>query len=192
MNIILLGPPGAGKGTQAEYISKKFDLNKVSTGDLFRENIKNNSPLGQKANEFVNSGKLVPDQIVTDMINNWLISNTDNWLLDGFPRTINQAKSLNQILKSCNQILNLVLLISVPNNMLVDRLLERQKIEKRSDDNMETIQVRINTYEEETKPLITYYQKDNILSEIDGSQSISNVSISIEKELSNIKKKINN
>ena len=156
MNIILLGPPGAGKGTQAEYISKKFDLNKVSTGDLFRENIKNNSPLGQKANEFVNSGKLVPDQIVTDMINNWLISNTDNWLLDGFPRTINQAKSLNQILKSCNQILNSVLLISVPNNMLVDRLLERQKIEKRSDDNMETIQVRINTYEEETKPLITY------------------------------------
>ncbi len=192
MNIILLGPPGAGKGTQAEYISKKFDLNKVSTGDLFRENIKNNSPLGQKANEFVNSGKLVPDQIVTDMINNWLISNTDNWLLDGFPRTINQAKSLNQILKSCNQILNSVLLISVPNNMLVDRLLERQKIEKRSDDNMETIQVRINTYEEETKPLITYYQKDNILSEIDGSQSISNVSISIEKELANIKKKINN
>jgi len=192
MNIILLGPPGAGKGTQAEYISKKFDLNKVSTGDLFRENIKNNSPLGQKANEFVNSGKLVPDQIVTDMINNWLISNTDNWLLDGFPRTINQAKSLNQILKSCNQILNSVLLISVPNNMLVDRLLERQKIEKRSDDNMETIQVRINTYEEETKPLITYYQQENILSEIDGSQSISNVSISIEKELSNIKKKINN
>jgi len=192
MNIILLGPPGAGKGTQAEYISKKFDLNKVSTGDLFRENIKNNTPLGQKANEFVTSGKLVPDQIVTDMINNWLISNTDNWLLDGFPRTINQAKSLNQILKSCNQILNSVLLISVPNNMLVDRLLERQKIEKRSDDNMETIQVRINTYEEETKPLITYYQKDNILSEIDGSQSISNVSISIEKELSNIKKKINN
>ena len=192
MNIILLGPPGAGKGTQAEYISKKFDLNKVSTGDLFRENIKNNSPLGQKANEFVNSGKLVPHQIVTDMINNWLISNTDNWLLDGFPRTINQAKSLNQILKSCNQILNSVLLISVPNNMLVDRLLERQKIEKRSDDNMETIQVRINTYEEETKPLITYYQQENILSEIDGSQSISNVSISIEKELANIKKKINN
>ena len=192
MNIILLGPPGAGKGTQAEYISKKFDLNKVSTGDLFRENIKNNSPLGQKANEFVNSGKLVPDQIVTDMINNWLISNTDNWLLDGFPRTINRAKSLNQILKSCNQILNSVLLISVPNNMLVDRLLERQKIEKRSDDNMETIQVRINTYEEETKPLITYYQQENILSEIDGSQSISNVSISIEKELANIKKKINN
>ena len=192
MNIILLGPPGAGKGTQAEYISKKFDLNKVSTGDLFRENIKNNSPLGQKANEFVNSGKLVPDQIVTDMINNWLISNTDNWLLDGFPRTINQAKSLNQILKSCNQILNSVLLISVPNNMLVDRLLERQKIEKRSDDNMETIQVRINTYEEETKPLITHYQQENILSEIDGSQSISNVSISIEKELANIKKKINN
>lgn len=192
MNIILLGPPGAGKGTQAEYISKKFDLNKVSTGDLFRENIKNNSPLGQKANEFVNSGKLVPDQIVTDMINNWLISNTDNWLLDGFPRTINQAKSLNQILKSCNQILNSVLLISVPNNMLVDRLIERQKIEKRSDDNMETIQVRINTYEEETKPLITYYQQENILSEIDGSQSISNVSISIEKELANIKKKINN
>ena len=79
------------------------------------------SMLAIAAKKFVNSGKLVPDQIVTDMINNWLISNTDNWLLDGFPRTINQAKSLNQILKSCNQILNSVLLISVPNNMLVDR-----------------------------------------------------------------------
>tara|TARA_B100000686_G_scaffold267648_1_gene282889 strand:+ start:249 stop:827 length:579 start_codon:yes stop_codon:yes gene_type:complete len=192
MNIILLGPPGAGKGTQAEYISKTFNLNKVSTGDLFRENIKNNTPLGQKANEFVTSGKLVPDQIVTDMINNWLISNSNNWLLDGFPRTINQATSLNQILESCNQTLDLVLLISVPNNMLIDRLIERQKIEKRSDDNIETIKVRINTYEEETKPLITYYHQENILTEIDGSQSISNVSISIEKELSNIKKKINN
>tara|TARA_B100000073_G_scaffold101022_2_gene80448 strand:- start:4698 stop:5267 length:570 start_codon:yes stop_codon:yes gene_type:complete len=189
MNIILLGPPGAGKGTQAEYISKTFNLNKVSTGDLFRENIKNNTPLGQKANEFVTSGKLVPDQIVTDMINNWLTANNNNWLLDGFPRTINQATSLNQILESCNQILDSVLLISVPNNILIDRLVERQKIEKRSDDNIETIQVRINTYEEETKPLITYYQKDNILSEIDGSQSISNVSISIEKELSNIERK---
>lgn len=191
MNIILVGPPGAGKGTQAELISNKFDLNKVSTGDLFRENIKNNTELGRKANEYVNSGKLVPDQIVTDMISDWLSSN-DNWLLDGFPRTVKQAKSLDDILSSQNKVLNSVLLIDVPNHVLVKRLLERQKIEKRTDDNPQTIQVRIDTYEQETSLLIEYYNELGLLTKINGSQSIEDVSVNIEKELLNIKKKINN
>ncbi len=188
MNIILVGPPGAGKGTQAEFISNKFNLNKVSTGDLFRENIKNNTELGKKANEYVNSGKLVPDQIVTDMISDWLSSN-DNWLLDGFPRTVKQAKSLDDILSSQNKVLNSVLLIDVPNHLLVNRLLERQKIEKRSDDDPNTIQVRIDTYEQETSLLIEHYNELGLLTKINGSQSISNVSVNIEKELLNIKKK---
>ena len=191
MNIILVGPPGAGKGTQAEFISNKFNLNKVSTGDLFRENIKKNTELGRKANEYVNSGKLVPDQIVTDMISDWLSSN-NNWLLDGFPRTVKQAKSLDNILSSQNKVLNSVLLIDVPNPLLVDRLLERQKIEKRTDDNPQTIQVRIDTYEQETSLLIEYYNELGLLTKINGSQSITDVSVSIEKELLNIKKKINN
>ena len=191
MNVILVGPPGAGKGTQAEFISNEFNLNKISTGDLFRENIKNNSELGKKANEYVNSGKLVPDQIVTEMISDWLSSN-NNWLLDGFPRTIKQAKSLNNILNSQKKILNSVLLIEVPNHLLVKRLLERQKIEKRSDDDPQTIQVRIDTYEQETSLLIEYYNKLGLLTKINGSQSISDVSVNIEKKLLNIKKKINN
>ncbi len=191
MNIILVGPPGAGKGTQAEFISNKFDLNKVSTGDLFRENIKKNTELGRKANEYVNSGKLVPDQIVTDMISDWLSSN-DNWLLDGFPRTVKQAKSLDDILSSQNKVLNSVLLIDVPNHLLVNRLLERQKIEKRTDDDPQTIQVRIDTYEQETSLLIEYYNELGLLTKINGSQNIADVSVNIEKELLNIKKKINN
>ena len=191
MNVILVGPPGAGKGTQAEFISNEFNLNKISTGDLFRENIKNNSELGKKANEYVNSGKLVPDQIVTEMISEWLSSN-NNWLLDGFPRTIKQAKSLDNILNSQKKILNSVLLIEVPNHLLVERLLERQKIEKRSDDDPHTIQVRIDTYEQETSLLIEYYNRLGLLTKIDGSQSISDVSVNIEKKLLNIKKKINN
>jgi len=191
MNVILVGPPGAGKGTQAEFISNEFNLNKISTGDLFRENIKNNSELGKKANEYVNSGKLVPDQIVTEMISEWLSSN-NNWLLDGFPRTIKQAKSLDNILNSQKKILNSVLLIEVPNHLLVERLLERQKIEKRSDDDPQTIQVRIDTYEQETSLLIEYYNKLGLLTKINGSQSISEVSVNIEKKLLNIKKKINN
>jgi adenylate kinase len=164
MNIILLGPPGAGKGTQADFISNKFG----------------------------NSGKLVPDTIVTEMIENWLFQNNKNWILDGFPRTINQAESLDKILSSNNQILNIVLLISVQNNILENRLIDRQSIENRSDDNIKTIKIRINTYEQETKPLISYYKKSGLLSEIDGSLSISEVSSNIKNKLVNIKNKINN
>jgi adenylate kinase len=192
MNIILVGPPGAGKGTQADFIANKFELSKVSTGDLFRDNIKNETELGNKANEYVNSGKLVPDTIVTDMIENWLLQNNKNWILDGFPRTINQAESLDKILNSNNQILNIVLLISVPNNILENRLLDRQSTENRSDDNIKTIKIRIDTYEQETKPLISYYRKTGLLSEIDGSLSIPEVSSKIKNKLINIKNKINN
>jgi adenylate kinase len=192
MNIILVGPPGAGKGTQADFIANKFCLSKVSTGDLFRDNIKNGTELGNKANEYVNSGKLVPDTIVTDMIGNWLLQNNKNWIIDGFPRTINQAESLDKILNSNNQILNIVLLISVQNNILENRLLDRQSIENRSDDNIKTIKIRIDTYEQETKPLISYYKKTGLLSEIDGSLSISEVSSNIKNKLIDIKNKINN
>lgn len=192
MNIILIGPPGAGKGTQADFIAKKFALSRVSTGDLFRDNIQNETELGNKANEYVNSGKLVPDTIVTEMIEKWLLQNNENWILDGFPRTINQAESLDNILNSNTQILNIVLLISVPNNILENRLLDRQSIENRSDDNIETIKIRIDTYEQETKPLISYYKKTGLLSEIDGSLSISEVSSKIKNKLINIENKINN
>lgn len=192
MNIILIGPPGAGKGTQADFIANKFALSKVSTGDLFRDNIQNETELGNKANEYVNSGKLVPDTIVTEMIEKWLLQNNENWILDGFPRTINQAESLDNILNSNTQILNIVLLISVPNNILENRLLDRQSIENRSDDNIETIKIRIDTYEQETKPLISYYKKTGLLSEIDGSLSISEVSSKIKNKLINIENKINN
>ena len=128
---------------------------------------------------------------MTDMISDWLSSN-NNWLLDGFPRTVKQAKSLDNILSSQNKVLNSVLLIDVPNPLLVDRLLERQKIEKRTDDDPQTIKVRIDTDEQETSLLIEYYNELGLLTKINGSQSIADVSVNIEKELLNIKKKINN
>ena len=144
MRIILLGPPGAGKGTQAENISNNFNIKKISTGDLFRSHIKKNTELGKIANEYYVKGELVPDKIPTDMVKEWIINQTDNeWLLDGFPRNINQAESLTNILSTINSNIDTVFLINVDTELLIQRLLNRQTIEKRADDNLDTIKQNI-------------------------------------------------
>ena len=120
MRIILLGPPGAGKGTQAENISNNFNIKKISTGDLFRSHIKKNTELGKIAKEYYVKGDLVPDKIPTDMVKEWIFNQTDTgWLLDGFPRNIKQAESLNRILDSINSNIDAVLLINVNTELLI-------------------------------------------------------------------------
>ena len=186
MRIILLGPPGAGKGTQAENISNNFNIKKISTGDLFRSHIKENTDLGKIAKDYYVKGDLVPDKIPTDMVKEWMLNQTDNgWLLDGFPRNINQAESLNRILYSMSTNIDTVLLINVNTELLIKRLLNRQTIEKREDDNLNTIKNRIPIYEKETNPLIDFYNEKKILYKIDGNNSIESVFDEIKNHLKN-------
>ena len=186
MRIILLGPPGAGKGTQAENISNNFNIKKISTGDLFRSHIKENTELGKIANEYYVKGELVPDKIPTDMVKEWILNQTNNgWLLDGFPRNINQAESLTNILSSINSNIETVFLINLDTELLIQRLLNRQTIEKRADDNIDTIKNRISIYEKETNPLIDFYNEKKILYKIDGNNSVKSVFNEIKKHLKN-------
>ena len=184
MRIILLGPPGAGKGTQAGYISKNFNIKKISTGDLVRSHIKENTELGKIANEYYIKGNLVPDKIPTNMVKEWILNQIDSkWLIDGFPRNINQAESLNNILSSVNSNINTVLFINVDTKLLIERLLNRQSIENRSDDNLETIKNRISIYEKETSPLIGFYNDKKLLYKINGNKPIKSVYQEIENYL---------
>ena len=186
MRIILLGPPGAGKGTQAENISNNFNIEKISTGDLFRSHIKENTELGKIANEYYVKGDLVPDKIPTEMVKDWLLNQTENgWLLDGFPRNINQAESLNKILNTISSNIDTVFLINVNTELLIERLLSRQTIENRTDDNLDTIKNRISIYQKETNPLIDYYNQKKILYKIDGNNSIKSVFRKIKNHLKN-------
>ena len=186
MRIILLGPPGAGKGTQAGYISKNFNIQKISTGDLVRSHIKENTELGKIANEYYLKGDLVPDKIPTNMVKEWILNQIDSkWLLDGFPRNINQAESLNNILSSINSNIDTVLLINVNTELLIERLLNRQNIENRSDDNLETIRNRISIYEKETSPLIDFYNDKKLLYKINGNKPIKSVYQEIKNYLKN-------
>ena len=200
MRYIILGPPGAGKGTQAEKITEKFGIVHISTGDIFRENIKNNTELGKKAKEYTSAGKLVPDELVCDLVNDRL-SKADaqkGFLLDGFPRTVYQAESLEKFLKSNNISLDLVINVDVPKDILVERAVTRRVCEKckatyniksnpskvegicdkcsgkliqREDDTKEVMQDRIKVYNDSTKPLIEYYTKKGKLKTVDGQKN---------------------
>ncbi|MCB0272922.1 MAG: adenylate kinase [Bdellovibrionales bacterium] len=176
MNIVLLGAPGAGKGTQAERISSQYHLKHISTGDLFRFEVSNKTELGQKASSYMDRGELVPDEIVVAMIQHHIPQN-QGFLLDGFPRTIEQAKSLDQMLEKKDLRIDFVVCVDVPKNVLVERLLSRG----RSDDNLETIENRLEVYQRQTKPLISFYQDKELLHSIDGSQTVENVFAQIEQ-----------
>ena len=163
-------------------------IKKISTGDLVRSHIKENTELGKIANEYYIKGDLVPDKIPTNMVKEWILNQIDSkWLIDGFPRNINQAESLNNILSSVNSNINTVLFINVDTKLLIERLLNRQSIENRSDDNLETIKNRISIYEKETSPLIGFYNDKKLLYKINGNKPIKSVYQEIENYL--IKKK---
>ena len=177
--LLFIGPPGAGKGTQANLFCKKYALEHLSTGDLLRDEVNSGSVLGIKAAEIMNKGELVSDELVLSIVEGRLVNINEGWLLDGFPRNVNQANSLKNLLEKINQPLEGVILIKVADDYLIKRLVERG----RQDDNEQVITNRLKIYREKTSPLIDLYKKQGILKEIEGNADIDVVFSCIEKSL---------
>ena len=177
MILVLFGPPGAGKGTQAEGLKDKLNLLHLSTGDILREEVSSQSELGVLAKKFMDAGELVTDDLIIGMIKNKILSEDSGkgFLLDGFPRTISQAEALDEMLSLNNLKVNNVVSLEVEDSILIERLLSRG----RSDDNEETIKNRLDVYKNQTLPIKEYYRSSNILVEIKGDDSIEVVSANI-------------
>ena len=191
MIIILFGPPGAGKGTQAQRLVDKYNLKQLSTGDMLREAIAEGSELGKKASSIMDRGELVPDDIILSMIKDKLRkSGSEGFIFDGFPRNLEQAKELDEILHELKLRLDLVIEIVVNDEVLINRIENRAKESKnaRSDDNEEVLKKRMNVYHESTEMIKPYYLDQKKLVEIDGMRSIEQVSSDIEGQLLNIEK----
>jgi adenylate kinase len=181
--LIFLGPPGAGKGTQAKRLSQLYDIPHISTGDILREAIAEQTSLGQQAQSYMDRGLLVPDDLILDLIKERL-SQADaktGWVLDGFPRNVHQASFLGELLKELNQVADYELYLEVPNEVLFPRLLERAKKEGRKDDNEETILRRLQVYERDTMPVVDFYRQNGNLKSINGDRSMEEVSKSLQE-----------
>ena len=177
--LLFIGPPGAGKGTQANLFCSKYGLDHLSTGDLLRDEVSSGSLLGIKAADVMNKGELVSDELVLSIVEGRLVNIKKGWLLDGFPRNVNQANSLKKLLDKINQPLEAVISIKIADDYLMKRLLARG----REDDNEEVISNRLKIYREKTSPLIDLYSKQGILVGIDGNADIDVVFSCIEKAL---------
>ena len=204
LRAVLLGPPGAGKGTQAVRLVEKYEIPHISTGDIFRKNIKEGTELGKKAQEYMNAGALVPDELVVDLVKDRLQQDDckNGFLLDGFPRTIFQAEKLDEFLSESNLKMDIVINLKVEKEALIKRLTGRKvckdcgvsyhivnippkkegvcdicggELIQRKDDNIETVENRINVYEEQTAPLIGYYKEAGSLVDFDGEASLDEV-----------------
>jgi len=178
LNLVLFGPPGAGKGTQAEFLINAFGLDHLSTGDLLRSEIAAGTQLGLEAKSFMEKGELVPDAVVIGMIKSKLDSNGENkgFIFDGFPRTVDQAKALDNLLNENGTPISAMLSLEVDKQELIDRLLSRGKVSGRADDqDQSVIENRINVYNEKTLPLIQYYKPQGKHFGIDGMGSIEDI-----------------
>ena len=177
-NFVLFGKPGSGKGTQAEHLSEKYKLYHISTGDLFRKNISQNSNLGLLAQSYMDKGELVPDEVTIKMLENEIKENTQSkgFLFDGFPRTIAQAESLDKFLKSIDMQINATIALDVDEEELISRIIDRGKTSNRSDDqDIEKIQNRFNEYNIKTSTLSKYYKDQKKFFEVDGSGTVDEI-----------------
>ena len=182
MNIILFGPPGAGKGTQSKYLVNKLNAFQISTGDLLREEIKKNSNIGKAITNDMKNGKFISDDIVNKLIEN-LISDPqkkNKLIFDGYPRSLSQAKNLEALLKNSNQSIDLILFLNVDKETILKRLEKRKIIENRSDDDTNTIVSRYEKYMETTQPVLNFYSKNPNFKEIDGSLEIEEITRKID------------
>ena len=184
MNLIIFGPPGAGKGTQSDFIVNKYDLYQLSTGKVLRSEIKNKTELGKQISSIINSGTLVSDDVVKKLVENFLSDKKykNKLIFDGYPRNLTQAKTLDELLIKYGQKLDLVLKLSVSLETIKKRISERRTLEKRADDYEDIAIKRYETYEKSTEPVIEYYKKLNLLKVIDGERSIDQIN----KEISDI------
>ena len=182
MNIILFGPPGAGKGTQSKYLVNKLNNFQVSTGDILREEIKNNSEIGQQITNIMNEGKFVSDEIVNELIEKIIYEpqKKDKLIFDGYPRSLSQAKYLDLLLDNSNQKINHIFFLNVNKDTIIERIEKRKTLENRSDDNTDTILKRYDTYMETTRPVLDYYSKNPNFHEINGTQEIDQITREIE------------
>ena len=190
INLILFGPPGAGKGTQSAKLIEKYSLTHISTGDLFRKHLKEGTPLGKLAQDYMNKGNLVPDQVVIDMVDDKITQSgkISGIIFDGFPRTIPQAQALDQLLAKKNAPIKVLVELVVPENELRKRLAERAEKENRPDDaKPEVIENRIAVYKAETAAVADYYKKENKYSSVIGVGEVEdifkNICVEIDKSL---------
>ena len=186
MNVIIFGPPGAGKGTQALNIVKKFDLYQVSTGDLLRNEVKNKSQIGKDIKNIISKGDFATDEIVNELIKKIVYDpNKKNKLIfDGYPRSLSQAKKLDELLKISKQKIDFIFFLNVKKDTIIKRIEKRKILEKRADDNLLTILKRYDTYMETTKPVLDFYSKKMNFNEINGDGKIEDISSKIEQILS--------
>ena len=181
MNIVIFGPPGAGKGTQSKFIVNKYNLYQLSTGDLLRNEIKNKTELGSKISSIMNAGDLVSDNIVSELIEKFVSNNEykNKIIFDGYPRNLEQAKNLDKMLRSHGQKIDIVLKLSVTLETVKKRILERQNQEKRADDNEEIAIKRYKTYENSSLPVLDYYKGFDLLKVVNGESTISEINTEI-------------
>ena len=186
MNIIIFGPPGAGKGTQAKYLVDNLNSFQVSTGDMLRDEIKKDTEIGKKIINNMNNGKFVEDEIVNKLLENIVFDSKkmNKLIFDGYPRTINQAKNLEILLNKSNQKIDYIFFLNVKKDSIIKRIEKRKTLEKRSDDEANVILKRYDTYMEITKPVLDYYSKNENFHEVDGSMKINDISQKIEEIIS--------
>src|SRR6476619_152339 len=190
MRILLLGPPGSGKGTQGKLLSERLGVPAISTGDILRQAVKEGTPLGRQAQASMASGELVSDDVIVELIRERIAQRDarDGFILDGFPRTVPQAEALETMLSGNGDALSAVLNFSVPEPELVERMLQRARAESREDDRAETIRERLRVYREKTEPLIGYYRKKDLVADVPGVGTIPEITARVDNALMSVRR----